>query len=91
MQKLSGTTMIPIPEDILIDELLENLGVGHGYRWTKLVTSPKLWVHGDPPPGDLPEILIIGKMIVIDGGEEYTMRFHRMLQALAQRSNLVGV
>jgi len=91
LQKLSGTTMIPIPGSLLIDELLESLEIGHGYRWTKLVTSPKLWVHGNPPPGELPEILIIGRMILIDGGDEYAMRFDRMLRALAQRSNLVGV
>lgn len=91
LQNLNGTVMITIPESLLIDDLLVNLEVGHGYTWTRLVAKPKLWIHGNPPAGDLPEILIIGKRILIDGGDVYATQFRRMLHALARRGKMMEV
>ncbi len=90
MQKLSGTTVLRIPDGLRTDDLMESLEVGHGYRWTKLVVSPKLWAHGNPPSGELPEVLIIGRKILLDDGDTHSMRFNRMLQALSHRSQITG-
>ncbi|MFW9953806.1 MAG: hypothetical protein ACFFD3_04560 [Candidatus Thorarchaeota archaeon] len=84
MQRLSGTSMLAIPGNLKIEELMNNLEIGHGYVWTRLTEYPKLWAHGNPPPGDLPEVLIIGRMLLFEGKEEYSERFRRMLQALSQ-------
>jgi hypothetical protein len=82
--------VLRIPDGLLTEDLMESLEIGHGYRWTKLVVSPKLWAHGNPPSSDLPEVLIIGKKILLEDGETHSLRFNRMLQALNQRSHLTG-
>jgi hypothetical protein len=82
--------VLRIPDGLLVADLLDSLEIGHGYRWTKLVVSPKLWVHGNPPSSELPEVLIIGRKILLEDGDRYSLRFNRMLQALSQRSQLTG-
>ena len=90
LQKLSGTTVLRIPDGLLTDDLIDSLEIRHGYRWTKLVVSPKLWAHGNPPSRELPEILIIGRKILLEDGETHSLRFNRMLQALSQRNQITG-
>ncbi|MFW9850807.1 MAG: hypothetical protein ACFFF4_16895 [Candidatus Thorarchaeota archaeon] len=90
MQKLNGTTILRIPEGLLIEDLLDSLEVGHGYVWTRLVVSPKIWIYGSPPSSELPELLIIGRNILLEDNESLSQSFSRMLQALSHRSQVLG-
>ncbi len=90
MKYLHNTIRLPIPPTLSISYLIESLELGHGYKWTRLITSPKPLIHGKPPLGDLPEVLIIGRNILLEDGEEYIVRFRRMMQALAQQNQVIG-
>lgn len=90
MKQLYNTSALHIPSRLPIDFLKDALEVGHGYHWTTLLTTPRLCIHGNPPVGDLPEIMIVGKTILIEGNPECSARFRRMLQALAHQHQLTG-
>ncbi|MFW9931946.1 MAG: hypothetical protein ACFFDR_04750 [Candidatus Thorarchaeota archaeon] len=90
MKPFHNTSRIQIPPTLSVEYLISSLEIGHGYSWTRLLSSPKLIIHGKPPLGDLPEVLIYGKSILLENGDEYLLRFRRMLQALAQQSQIVG-
>ena len=90
MKQLHNTVRIQIPPTLAVSYLITSLEIGHGYTWTRLLSTPKLLIHGRPPIGTLPEILIYGKDVLLENGEEYLVRFRRMLHALAQQNQLTG-
>ncbi len=90
MKQLHNTVRIQVPPTLTISYLVSSLEIGHGYTWTRLLSTPKPLIHGRPPIGTLPEILIYGKDILLENGEEYLVSFRRMLQALAQQNQQSG-
>jgi hypothetical protein len=90
LKRLHNTLTLHIPSHLPVAFLKDALEVGHGYHWTTLLTDPQLCIHGNPPVGDLPEIVIVGKTILIEGSSECFARFRRMLQALAHQCELTG-
>ena len=63
---------------------MDSLSVGHGYNWIILVPTPLRIAHGSTSGGDLPELLIVGKTLLMSGGNEvYISRLRRMLEVLS--------
>ena len=66
---------------------MDSLSVGHGYSWIVLVPTPLRIAHGSTSGGDLPELLIVGKILLMSGGNEvYISRLRRMLEVLSGTS-----
>ena len=63
---------------------MDSLSVGHGYSWIVLVPTPLRIAHGNASDGDMPELLIVGKTLLMSGGNEvYIGRLRRMLEVLS--------
>ncbi len=90
MEQLHNTTKLSLPLNLPVSVLMNNLEIGHGYKWIRLLSSPKPWIYGKPPSRELPEVLIIGKDILLETDSENIHRFQRLLQALSHESILLG-
>jgi hypothetical protein len=63
---------------------MDSLSVGHGYSWIVIVPTPLRIAHGSTSGDDMPELLIVGKTLLMSGGDEvYINRLRRMLEVLS--------
>jgi hypothetical protein len=63
---------------------MDSLSVGHGYSWIVIVPTPLRIAHGSTSGDDMPELLIVGKTLLMSGGDEvYISRLRRMLEVLS--------
>jgi hypothetical protein len=85
-----GTHILPLPTQVTADQLMDALRDGHGYTWTVLVKEPKLWAHGNPPPSDMPELLVMGRILVVEGSQDYISRLNRVLEVLTRTTKTRG-
>ena len=75
---------ITIPTSLRPQAVMDSLTVGHGYNWIILVPTPRRIAHGSTSSGDMPELLIVGKTLLMSGGKEvYIRRLRRMLEVLS--------
>jgi len=75
---------ITIPTSLRPQAVMDSLSVGHGYSWIVLVPTPVRIAHGSTLCGDMPELLIVGKILLTSGGNEvYISRLRRMLEVLS--------
>ncbi len=75
---------ITIPTSLPPQAVMDSLSVGHGYSWMVLVPTPMRIAHGSTSDGDMPELLIVGKTLLMSGGNEvYIGRLRRMLEVLS--------
>ena len=75
---------ITIPTSLRPQAVMDSLSVGHGYSWIVLVPTPVRIAHGSTSGGDMPELLIVGKTLLMSGGDDvYIDRLRRMLEVLS--------
>ncbi len=75
---------ITIPTSLRPQAVMDSLSVGHGYSWIVIVPTPLKIAHGSTTGDDMPELLIVGKTLLMSGGDEvYISRLRRMLEVLS--------
>ena len=75
---------ITIPTSLRPQAVMDSLSVGHGYSWIVIVPTPLRIAHGSTSGDDMPELLIVGKTLLMSGGDEvYISRLRRMLEVLS--------
>ena len=75
---------ITIPTSLRPQAVMDSLSVGHGYSWIVIVPTPLKIAHGSTSGDDMPELLIVGKTLLMSGGDEvYINRLRRMLEVLS--------
>ncbi|MCF2136495.1 MAG: hypothetical protein K9W43_04560 [Candidatus Thorarchaeota archaeon] len=80
-----------IPPGISLDRIMHMLKVGHGYSWQILFKHPLLLSHGTPPPGPMPEVLVVGpdRLIFEDPTDSSLERFQRLIDLFSRQPVLV--
>ncbi|MHA1770723.1 MAG: hypothetical protein ACTSYL_08775 [Candidatus Thorarchaeota archaeon] len=77
-----------IPSGTDIERIMHMLKMGHGYSWRTLLKHPHLLSHGTPPPGPMPEVLIVGPdlLIIDDSSGSSIERFQRLIDLFSRQS-----
>ncbi len=87
MLKSGDRIALELPVGVTQESLMHSLEMGHGYNWTVLTKSPALIAHGLPKVNNMPEILLIGKdMLIVSGSDTvYAERLQRVLEMLRRQ------
>lgn len=84
---LNVTSQIELEDDSLAEILIQAMQTGHGYDWKFLVRSPKPIAHGQSCKCSLPDLTIVGRRVLIWGGDSETHhRLRRVVENLSKRT-----
>jgi hypothetical protein len=88
---LNVTSQIELDSDFLAEILVQAMQTGHGYNWKYLVRSPRPIAHGQSTKGSLPDLTIIGRRVLIWGGDtEIHRRLKRVVDTLSKQTGGLG-
>ncbi len=79
------TDIIEIPHGLSAGEVMETLREGHDYTWRVMVREPKLVAVGSVRHGSMPEIILIGRRIMLTDTEGNTERLRNLMHLLVGR------
>lgn len=83
----SERTGLALPRNVKPQLVMDALTKGHGYQWIVLARNPMLLAYGEPPSGNMPQLLFTGNttLVVAFGDPAYVHRLRRMLEILEQQ------
>ena len=80
-----NTDIIEIPEALSSREVMDILHDGHSYEWMILLREPRLVATGAVPDGRMPELVLIGRRIILTDREGHSDRLQNLLDILKRR------
>ena len=82
---MPDTDIIEIPDGLSAGEVMDILENGHSYEWMVLLREPRLVATGSVPQGRMPELVLIGRRIMLTDREGHSERLRNLLNILGRR------
>ena len=82
---VADTDIVEMPNGLSAKVLMDTLEDGHGYTWMVMVREPRLVAWGSVKHGTMPEIILIGKRIMLTDTEGNAARLRNLMDLLARR------
>ena len=78
------TDIIEIPAGLSSGEIMDTLRDGHDYTWRVMVREPKLVAWGSVRHGNMPEIILVGRRMMLADNEGNTERLRDLMDLLVR-------
>ncbi len=79
------TEIIERPTGLSAGEVMDTLRDGHDYSWRVMVREPNLVAWGSVRHGNMPEIILVGRRIMLTDTEGNTERLRTLMELLVRR------
>lgn len=85
MLGIPESNIIELPHGLSAGEVMDTLRDGHSYTWRILVKEPRLMAWGTVRQGRMPEIILVGRRMMLSDTEGDAERLRNLLDLLARR------
>ncbi|RLI57887.1 MAG: hypothetical protein DRO87_06525 [Candidatus Thorarchaeota archaeon] len=87
MPEVSHPLALEIPSGVSVTAIMDFLKRGQGYVWSVLSRGPVPLLLGHPPRSNLPEVIVISKMLFVNPGDDIARGRFVMMLDLLNRQN----
>lgn len=83
----NNTRFVPLPQKLDMQDAMEALRVGLGYKWIRLTLDTV--ALGMPPDQSLPDLIAVKTEFVTSASEEDVERLEAALKAIAEQNGVI--